>query len=177
MFDYQPSLRGELIEMRPAEENDFEPLFSVASDPEIWAQHTVRDRWRREVFRANFDDALSDRGGLVAIERSSGEIVGFSRYSQLFVDTDSMEIGWSFLARRLWGGRHNRDMKRIMLAHLLEAYPRAIFRVDVNNRRSRGAMEKIGGVLTDWQGFVEYGGVSYPYIAYEITRETFADWT
>lgn len=176
MFDFQPRLVGKLIEMRPAVEADFEPLFTVASDPEIWALHTAKDRWRRDVFRTNFDDALADEGGLVAVERKSGKIAGFSRYSQLFMGPDEMEIGWTFLARRLWGGDYNRDMKRIMLAHVLENFPRALFRVAIDNLRSRRAMEKIGGVLIDWEGTIVYGGRSHPYIAYEVTRAIFASW-
>lgn len=175
-FDFQPELTGELITLSPATEADFDPLFAVASDREIWAQHTARDRWRRDVFRANFDNAIADRGGMVARERTTGEVAGFSRFSQMFVGPDDMEIGWTFLARRLWGGAYNRDMKRSMLRHVLAQFPRALFRVAEDNPRSRRAMEKIGGVLIDWQGSVEYGGVSHPYIAYEITRETFASW-
>lgn len=175
VFDFQPHLTGDLIDLQPATEADFEPLFAVASDPEIWAQHTVRDRWKEDVFRKNFDDALADQGGMVARERASGDVVGFSRFSQMFVGPDDMEIGWTFLARRLWGGRYNRDMKRSMLAHVLATFPRALFRVAEDNPRSRRAMEKIGGRLIDWHATIEYGGVSHPYIAYEITREIFAN--
>jgi len=175
-FDFQPDLSGALIALSPATEADFEPLYNVASDPKIWAQHTARDRWQRDVFRANFDSALEDQGGLVAREIATGEVVGFSRYSQMFVGPDDMEIGWTFLARRLWGGEYNRDMKRSMLAHALAQFPRALFRVAEDNPRSRRAMEKIGGVLIDWRDSLEYGGVNHPYIAYEITRETFASW-
>lgn len=176
MFDFQPNLLGKLIALSPAVEADFEPLFAVASDPEIWTQHTAKDRWQRDVFRANFDGALADEGGMVARERATGEVVGFSRFSQLFVGPDDMEIGWTFLARRLWGGTYNRDMKHSMLSHVLATFPRALFRVAEDNPRSRRAMEKIGGTLTDWRGTVAYGGVNHPYLAYEITRETFARW-
>nr|WP_070958919.1 GNAT family N-acetyltransferase [Hyphomonas sp. Mor2] len=176
MFDFQPRLSGDLISLVPATEADFEPLFAVAADPEIWAQHTARDRWQREVFRANFEGALADQGGLVAREIASGDVVGFSRFSQMFVGQDDMEIGWTFLARRLWGGEYNRDMKRSMLAHVLADFPRALFRIAEDNPRSRRAMEKIGGVLTDMQSMLEYGGVSHLYLTYEITRETFASW-
>lgn len=175
-FDFQPTLTGELIALSPATEADFEPLFEVASDPELWRQHTAKDRWQRDVFRANFDGAFDDQGGMVAREISTGEVVGFSRFSQMFLGPDDMEIGWTFLARRLWGGKYNRDMKRSMLAHVLTDFPRAMFRIAEDNPRSRRAMEKIGGALTDWRGTVQYGGVSHPYLAYEITRETFAGW-
>ena len=30
-----------------------------------------------------------------------------------------VEIGWTFLARRCWGGAYNREVKRLMLDHAL----------------------------------------------------------
>ena len=45
-FDLQPTLRGELLELRPFEASDFEDLFAVAADPLIWEQHPDRDRYK-----------------------------------------------------------------------------------------------------------------------------------
>ena len=174
-FDFQPTLTGELIEMRPYSDYDFEALYAVAADPLIWEVHPVPERSERPFFKANTDDALSDKGGLVAIERATGEIVGFSRYSQVYVGEGEMEIGWTFLSRHLWGGQHNRDMKRIMLTHALGRFPRVIFRVGEDNVRSRRAMEKIGGVLIPWDETITAFGRDMRFIAYEISREVFAD--
>lgn len=173
-FDFQPCLTGELIAMRPFAVADFEALYEVASDPLIWEVHPVPERAQRAVYRKNTDEALADKGGLVAIERATGKIAGFSRYSQLFVGPDDIEIGWTFLSRHLWGGQHNRDMKRIMLTHALAHFPRVIFRVGEANLRSRGAMTKIGGVLIPWDEIVTIFGRETRHVAFEITRESFA---
>jgi N-acetyltransferase len=173
-FDFQPTLTGDIITMRPYAEADFEALYAVATDPLIWEVHPVPERSERRYFQANVDDALADKGGLVVIERATGEIVGFSRYSGLFVGEGEMEIGWTFLSRRLWGGEHNRDMKRVMLSHALASFPRVIFRVGEDNIRSRGAMTKIGGVLIPWDETVTALGRDMHYVAFEITRESFA---
>lgn len=173
-FDFQPTLAGALIEMRPFSDDDFEALYAVAADPLIWEVHPIPERCQRAYFRANIDDALADKGGLVAIVRATSTIIGFSRYSQAFVGEADMEIGWTFLSRRLWGGQHNRDMKRIMLTHALASFPHVIFRVGKDNLRSRRAMEKIGGVLIPWDETVTALGRDMPFIAYEITRESFA---
>lgn len=173
-YDFQPRLSGALIEMRPYVEDDFEALYAVAADPLIWEVHPVPERYQRPIFRAYVDDALADKGGLVAIERATGKIVGFSRYSQAYVGDEEMEIGWTFLSRHLWGGQHNRDMKRIMLTHALAHFPRVIFRVGKGNVRSRRAMEKIGGTLIPWDETVTVLGRNTPFIAYEITRDAFA---
>lgn len=174
IFDFQPTLTGALIAMRPYSDDDFEALYAVAADPLIWKVHPVPERCQRAYFRANIDDALADKGGLVAIERATGAIVGFSRYSQAYVGEAEIEIGWTFLSRHLWGGQHNRDMKRIMLTHALVSFRRVIFRVGKDNVRSRRAMEKIGGVLIPWDETITALGRNMPFIAYEITRENFA---
>ncbi len=174
-FDFQPTLTGDLIMMRPYSDDDFDALYTVASDPLIWEVHPVPERAQRPYFKANTDDALSDKGGLVAIERATGAIVGFSRYSQVYVGADEVEIGWTFLSRRLWGGKYNRDMKRIMLAHALASFPRVIFRVGDKNWRSRGAMTKIGGVLIPWEETITALGRDMSNVAFEITCESFAN--
>jgi RimJ/RimL family protein N-acetyltransferase len=173
-FDFQPTLTGALITMRPYADSDFDALYAVASDPLIWEVHPVPERAERRYFKANTDDALSDNGGLVAIEGATGAIIGFSRYSKLYVGADEMEIGWTFLARRLWGGQYNQNMKRIMLAHALASFPRVIFRVGEENWRSRGAMTKIGGALIPWEETITALGRDMRYVAIEITRESFA---
>ena len=78
--DLQPVLRGELLELRPLRPDDFEPLYAVASDPLIWEQHPVRDRHLVEVFREFFRTGLESGGGLVALDRRDGAIIGSYRY-------------------------------------------------------------------------------------------------
>lgn len=170
-FDFQPTLRGDLIDLRPARQEDWAALFAVAADPAIWSMHPARDRWREEVFRAFFDDAFADEGGLVAIDRASGAIVGFSRYSTMRCAADEVEIGWTFLARHLWGGAHNAAMKRLMLDHAFRHVDTVIFRVGETNLRSRRAIEKIGGRLTERTEMATIGGEPVRHLVYAIRRD------
>src|SRR5262249_23651624 len=71
-FDYQPVLKGELLELRPVRAEDFEALFAVASDPLVWEQHPSRDRYQEERFRAFFRDALARGGPRVAVAAAAG---------------------------------------------------------------------------------------------------------
>jgi RimJ/RimL family protein N-acetyltransferase len=57
-----------------------------------------------------------------------------------------IEIGWTFLTRRYWGGRYNWEMKQLMLAHAFKFVENVIFYVGENNIRSQKAMEKIGAI-------------------------------
>lgn len=55
-FDLQPVLKGELIELRPLQPEDFEALYAVAKDTLIWEQHPNKDRYKEEVFKVFFRD-------------------------------------------------------------------------------------------------------------------------
>ena len=50
-FDLQPSLQGDLLELRPLRPDDFRELYAVAADPLIWEQHPSSDRYQEEVFK------------------------------------------------------------------------------------------------------------------------------
>ena len=166
-MDLQPTLRGELLELRPIRPDDFEPLFRVGSDPLIWEQHPESERYKEPVFRAFFDGALASGGGFVIIDRATGEFIGSSRYFGYDPGRSVVEIGWSFLARAYWGGTHNGELKRLMLEHAFKSVERVIFVIGAENRRSRRAVEKIGAVLstsdTDARGEEK--------VVYELTRQ------
>lgn len=172
MFDRQPRLAGELIELRPATPDDFDALFAVGSDPLIWEVHPAHDRWQETVFRRFFADGLASAGMLVAIDRATGGVIGSSRYDFERAEPGEVEIGWTFLARSHWGGRYNGEMKRMMLDHAFSGggVERAIFLIGETNVRSRRAIEKIGGRLTDRIHQADMAGFSATHVIYAIDR-------
>jgi RimJ/RimL family protein N-acetyltransferase len=166
----QPHLLGDLIELRPAAPDDFDALFAVASDPLIWEVHPAHDRWQEPVFRRFFAGGLASGGMLVAIDRASGAVIGSSRYDFGRAEADEVEIGWTFLARSHWGGRYNGEMKRLMLDHAFTGVSRAMFMIGETNIRSRRAVEKIGGKLTDRRHHAEMAGKPVTHVIYTIDR-------
>lgn len=176
MLNRQPVLEGEHVLLLPLARDDWDALFAVASDPLLWEQHPAHDRWQEPVFRAFFDDALANKGALVAIERASGAVIGSSRYQGLEeAGGGSVEIGWTFLARRCWGGTFNHQMKRLMLAHALASIAECRFLVGESNTRSRRALEHIGARLTDrTENRIIAGGKVISHVTYVITRDDFA---
>src|SRR5438552_2326441 len=141
-FDLQPILKGKLIELRPLRPQDFDALFSAASDPKIWEQHPESDRYQREVFQKFFDGAVESKGAFAIIERKSGRIIGSSRYCNLI--NREVEVGWTFLEREFWGGTYNRELKQLMLEHAFRFVDRVLFVVGEQNFRSQKALAKIG---------------------------------
>jgi hypothetical protein len=115
-MDLQPHLTGDVLELRPLRPDDWNGLFAVASDPSIWAGHPARDRYQQPVFSEYFREALESGGGLVAIDRTTRQVIGASRYFWYGLNHDELEIGWTFLARAYRGGVYNGEMKRLLLA-------------------------------------------------------------
>ncbi len=173
-FDAAPHLAGELVRLRPLTPEDRAALFAVASDPQIWEQHPSHDRWKPEVFDAFLDEALAEGGGLVVEDPATGAVIGSSRYSTRRAESGEIEIGWTFLARDHWGGSRNPEMKRLMLAHAFTVFDAVIFMVGSENRRSRIAVERIGGRLMDRSDVVYRCGQRIEHAIYRIRRE---DWT
>jgi RimJ/RimL family protein N-acetyltransferase len=145
-FDLQPNLKGKLIELRPLRSEDWADLFAVASDPLIWQQHPENDRYTEDVFKIFFKDALDSAGAFVVIDTNSQQIIGSTRFHGYDPEKSEIEIGWTFLARKYWGGRYNREMKQLMLAHAFKFVENVVFFVGESNIRSQKATEKIGGI-------------------------------
>ena len=145
IFELQPTLTGDLVELRPLKPQDFDALFVAASDPLIWEQHPESDRYTRPVFQRYFDGAIESGGAFAVIDRKTGRVIGSSRYHDLKPDESQVEIGFTFLTREFWGGPYNAEMKRLMLDHAFKFVNRVVFVVGENNWRSRKAVEKIGG--------------------------------
>ena len=171
----QPILEDDAVLLRPLTEADREPLFAIAADKEIWAIHPAHDRWQRPVFDRFFAEGLASQGGLSIIDKLTGQVFGSSRYDIRVAGENEVEIGWTYLARDHWGGIWNPRIKRLMLAHAFTRFETAIFLVGEDNLRSRRAMEKIGGLLTDRrQRTPMAGGVEIDHVIYAITRDSFA---
>ena|SRR5579862_3508354 len=146
MFDLQPTLGGDLLELRPLRAGDFPELYAVASDPLIWEQHPASDRYKEDVFREFFREAMESGGALVAIDRKTGRIIGSSRFYAYDPAAGEIEIGWTFLARSHWGGAYNREMKQLMLRHAFQFVKNVVFLIGPLNLRSQRAIEKIGAI-------------------------------
>ncbi|MGA7683869.1 MAG: GNAT family N-acetyltransferase [Terriglobales bacterium] len=150
-FDFQPILKGALVELRPLRAEDADDLFAVASDPLIWEQHPARERYKPDVFATFFRDALASGGALAALDCSDGRIIGSSRYHSYRAEASEIEIGFTFLARSHWGGQYNGEMKRLMLRHAFRFVKRVVFLIGPQNLRSQKAIEKLGGVRGGWR--------------------------
>jgi RimJ/RimL family protein N-acetyltransferase len=172
-FDLQPTLKGDLIELHPLRPRDFDALFSAASDPLIWEQHPESDRYQRNIFQKFFEGALESKGAFAIIECKSGRIIGSSRYCNLDLANGEVEIGWTFLERKFWGGTYNRELKRLMLDHAFRFMDRVAFVVGEKNLRSQKALEKIGATFLKRADLPDRHGTPAGNFIFVITRESY----
>lgn len=172
--DAQPLLADDLVRLRPLVEADWEGIHAVGGDPALWAVHPSPDRWQEPVLRRYFDAGVASGSALAIEEAGSGRLIGTSRYTLDRASAGEVEIGSTFIARDHWGGATNRAVKRLMIGHALTGYDRTIFLVGEENGRSRRAMEKIGGVLTDRRIDALTGDRRVRHVVYAIDRSGFA---
>ncbi len=142
----QPHQHDSLLSIEPLVTDHFNALFSVASDPLIWEQHPNKFRYKEEVFRQYFDEGIESKGALLVRDAVTHDVIGCSRYYEWNSDSNEVKIGYTFLARKYWGGLYNRSLKTLMLENAFTQVDRVIFEVGASNKRSQLAMTKIGGV-------------------------------
>lgn len=170
-MNIQPALSGELVTIRPLLKSDYEDLFKAASDPLIWKMHPQPDRYKPEVFKSFFNEALNSKGAVVITDVKTSEIIGCSRYYDYSKEGSSVIIGYTFLARKYWGGLYNKDLKKLMINYALQFVKTTYFQVGLNNIRSQQAMLKIGGINTGIQEIaVSYAPPKKSYI-YKIEHK------
>ncbi|MEQ1693025.1 MAG: GNAT family N-acetyltransferase [Gemmatimonas sp.] len=162
----QPHLVGALVALRPLCDDDFSDLFAVAADPLIWEQHPASDRYQEAVFRDFFRVAMASGGAFVVLDVASQRVIGSSRFADYNPAAREIEIGWTFLARSHWGGRHNGEMKRLMIDHALTFVDTVVFHVGPRNIRSQMAVERIGAVR---DGLIVAAGRES--VVFRLTRE------
>jgi|SRR5688572_11495809 len=181
-FDLQPTLRGNLVEIRPLRLSDFDALFAAASDPLIWEQHPEPDRYTRPVFQKFFDGAIASRGAFSVIELNSGRIIGSSRYyghdpaerASRGYDPEerTILIGYTFLERAFWGRSFNRELKALMLDHAFKLVDRVYFEVGEKNIRSQKALLNIGAHFVRRTRLPLPNGTLSPFVVFSIERDT-----
>ena len=170
--DFQPILTGPTVIVRPVTPGDWAELFDAGSDPEIWKVHPRSNRYTEPAFREYFDSAVASKMAFVFVDRSTNRLIGSSRYYGYDAGCSEVEIGWTFVARSHWGGKTNREVKRLMLDHAFSFVDTVIFWVGEENWRSQGAMTKIGGVKRDGLFVRELSGAT-PHFIFEIGKSRY----
>lgn len=165
-MNIQPTLENELIILRPLITSDFELLYNVAKDPLIWEQHPSSNRYKKDVYSEYFEDSINSKGAFVIINKSNNEIIGSTRFKPVYDVSTAIEIGWSFLSRKYWGGTYNKSFKKLMIDYAFESIEDIVFYIEKPNTRSQKAVEKLGGtkiIETIYQHLMYKGENAFTY--------------
>lgn len=172
-FELQPTLSNEFIKIQPLKAEDFEILYSVASDPLLWEQHPNKDRYKREVFETFFKGAMESKGAFLVFDNKTNKIIGSSRYYEFEPERKSIAIGYTFIARDHWGGIYNPALKDIMLRHAFRFVDSVVLHVGAVNIRSQKAIERLGAKKLHEVEMKYYGEPNKLNFVYELKKE---DW-
>lgn len=170
-IDIQPVLENEKVILHPLQEEDFDALYAVASDPKIWEQHPNKDRWKKDVFKTFFDGAMRSKGAFKIVDKATDEIIGSTRIYDYNEQENSILIGYTFYAVAYWGKGINQSVKAIMLAYLFQFVSKVYFHIGANNIRSQIAIGRLGAEKVAEQEVAYFGEPTKLNFVYEITKE------
>ncbi|BFM41555.1 GNAT family protein [Flavobacterium sp. CFS9] len=171
LLNLQPEiLEDDLVQLIPLQENDFEKLYKVASDPLIWEQHPNKNRYEREVFQNFFEGAMESKGAFLIIDKSTGEIAGSTRFYEYDLENKTVFIGYTFYGRKFWGTGFNAQVKKMMLDYAFKAVDKVQFHIGAENFRSQKAIEKLGAVKIGEINVAYYNEPSRYNFVYELKK-------
>ena len=170
-FSIQPVLENQKYQLIPLQQGDFDLLYEVASDPEVWEQHPNKDRYKREVFQNFFKGAIESKGAFKIIDKISGEVLGSTRFYDFDESKKSIFIGYTFYGKNSWGKEINQQVKKMMLGYIFQFVETVYFHIGKENFRSQIAMERVGGRKIAEEEIAYFGEPTRTNFVYEIKKE------
>ena len=145
-------LEGTVVRLEPLSPAHVEGLIAIGLDPELWRFTTSRVGTAGEM-RDYVQQALDEqRAGsslpFATIERSTGRVIGCTRFGNIAPAHRKVEIGWTWIARDSQRSPVNTEAKYLMLRHAFEVWQcvRVELKTSALNERSRNAIRRLGAV-------------------------------
>ncbi|AXL50987.1 GCN5 family acetyltransferase [Paraburkholderia caffeinilytica] len=146
----QPTLTGQIVELRPLQQEHAQGLLDAAADGQLWNMKlTVVPG--PETVGGYIATALDGRAAgtvmpFVIVRRDTGAIVGSTRFWKIDRVNRKLEIGHTWLGESVQRSAVNTEAKYLLLRHAFEAMQcvRVQFTTDELNEKSRAAILRIG---------------------------------
>ena len=143
-------LEGSVVRLEPLTHDHVPALCEVGLVPELW-RWTLANVRDPDDMRRYVEAALAMRRAgtgypFATIERSSGRVVGSTRYCAVEPGHRRVEIGYTFVAPAWQRTAINTEAKLLMMRHAFEVLGmnRVEYKTDVLNTKSRDALLRIG---------------------------------
>lgn len=175
-FNFQPTLSGKNVSIRPLFENDFSALYRCASDKKLWEGHPAKDRFKEVEFKKWFKSAVESNATVVFVNNITNDLIGSSRFYTVNSEPTDISIGYTFLERRYWGGKTNFELKQLMLDYAFNYYSSVWFHIAPSNIRSQKATQKIGGVFSH-EAVASISGEPQDWLFYKIDKNSWLEQT
>jgi len=144
------TLEGQHVRLEPLSPAHEASLIAAASDGELW-NSTVTIVPSQETITAYIAAALDMQAKgtalpFVIIQKSSGRVVGSTRYFHIDLDHRRVEIGYTWLSASAQRTPVNTEAKLLLLTHAFERLGciRVEFVTDVLNHQSQTAILRLG---------------------------------
>ncbi|UFH34679.1 GNAT family N-acetyltransferase [Flavobacterium acetivorans] len=170
-FNIQPILETEKVILYPLQEEDFEVLYTTASDPKIWEQHPNKDRWRKDIFKTFFDGAIQSKGAFKIVNKVTESVIGSTRIYDYNEQENCIFIGYTFYTVAYWGKGLNRLVKTTMLDYLFQFVSKVYFHIGADNIRSQIAISRLGAEKVAEKEVTYFGEAPKLNFMYEISKE------
>ncbi len=145
-------LEGAHVRLEPLQARHRTDLEAAAAeDPDalrLGALQLVMEGWDAWYGEA---DAAVRAGHAIAwstVDRSSGTAVGSTRFADIDLASERLEIGWTWLAPSRWRTAINTEAKLLQLRYAFDTLGagRVSLKTDARNVRSQAAIERLGAV-------------------------------
>lgn len=175
------ALENEVVLLKPLEKQDVAGILTAGSYPEIWTYLSTNIKSEKDVH--NFVDkamqgkTLNKEFPFVIVDKKSGEIIGSTRFMDIDVQHQRLEIGFTWLTPAYWRTTVNTNCKYLLLSYCFEVLglQRVQIKTDHANIRSQKAIERIGavneGILRNHM--IRKDGTTRHTIMYSVIKE---DW-
>jgi RimJ/RimL family protein N-acetyltransferase len=160
------TLEGAHVRLEPLSEAHHDDLCAVGLDPELWKwipiQVLDRDQMMNFIRRELAEQAQGTSVPFATVERSTGNVIGATRFMNIDVANKRVEIGSTWIAHPWQRTAINTEAKYLMMRYAFETLGcnRVELKTDALNTKSRNAILRIGakeeGILrqhmTTWSG-------------------------
>ena len=147
------TLEGEFVRLAPLKLSHLAELFEAANDETLWLWTNNNVKTREDMLRyietalGEFERKVSLP--FVTIEKSSGVIIGSTRFGNIEPAHRKAEIGWTWINPQWQRTAINTEAKLLMLTHAFETWKcvRVELKTDVLNEKSRNAIRQDSAAL------------------------------
>ncbi|HEU0202127.1 MAG TPA: GNAT family protein [Burkholderiaceae bacterium] len=172
------TLNGHHVRLEPMHAEHEAPLREAAADGELWTVRVTSVPEPEQTALYVADALIGQQKGhmlpFVVRDLARGNIIGTTRYHDIVISVDRVEIGYTWYAKSYQRTAVNTECKLLLLGHAFDALGCAVvgFRTDNFNFASQRAIERLGakkdGVIR--HSFRRRDGTVRDTVMYSITR-------